>query len=157
MHNLGRGMWRRLNDYEVGNQMRIKNAQLQEYLAYKEYQLKLKKQLEIKAYRDKILEEKRRERELEQLEQLNQFNQLNQENIMFNGIIESVYFETTTEENDIPIEISLEETLLEELCEEKKEETYEDKIIVKEVLEESKNDNKFVPKKLKKKNKKILI
>ena len=141
MHNLGRGMWRRLNDYEVGNQMRIKNAQLQEYLAYKEYQLKLKKQLEIKAYRDKILEEKRRERELEQL------NQLNQENIVFNGIIESVYFETTTEENDIPIEISLEETLLEELCEEKIEETYEDKIIVKEVLEEPKN----VPKKLKKK------
>ena len=71
MQNFGRGMWRRLNDYDVINQIKRQNIQTQEYLAYKEYQMKLNRQQQINAYREKILQEKRRERELDQLNQQN--------------------------------------------------------------------------------------
>uniref|UniRef100_A0A6C0KMV0 Uncharacterized protein n=1 Tax=viral metagenome TaxID=1070528 RepID=A0A6C0KMV0_9ZZZZ len=64
MQNFGRGMWRRLSDYQVIqslNQDDIKNAQMKEYLAYKEYQNNIKRQQEINAYRQKIILEKRLE------------------------------------------------------------------------------------------------
>jgi len=56
MQNFGRGMWRRLNDYDVINQINRQNIQAQEYLAYKEYQIKLNRQKQINAYREKILQ-----------------------------------------------------------------------------------------------------
>ena len=139
MQNFGRGMWRRLNDYDVINQIKRQNIQTQEYLAYKEYQMKLNRQQQINAYREKILQEKRRERELDQL---------NQQNFEPKVDEDSVYFEIPIIEYDIPIEFSLEAPFEEaQVIEQKIKETYEDKIIVKEVLEEP----KIVPKKLKKK------
>ena len=139
MQNFGRGMWRRLNDYDVINQIKRQNIQTQEYLAYKEYQMKLNRQQQINAYREKILQEKRRERELDQL---------NQQNFEPKVDEDRVYFEIPIIEYDIPIEFSLEAPFEEaQVIEQKIKETYEDKIIVKEVLEEP----KIVPKKLKKK------
>jgi hypothetical protein len=130
MQNFGRGMWRRLNDYQTIqniNQTSIKNAQLQEYLAYQEFQKKIKRQQEINAYRQKILLEKqleRREEELipQQIESLG-INSSSVSNIIF-------------VENDIHLEPVLNEE--------------EDKV---KVIEEVKviPESKFVPKKLKKK------
>jgi hypothetical protein len=144
MQNFGRGMWRRLNDYDVINQVNRQNNQVKEYLAYKEYQLKLKRQLQINAYREKILLEKRRESELEQIKQ---------QNFVPNNDIreESVYFEIASVEYDIPIEMNLEVQIEEE---QHIESIIDDKIKVIEVIEESKNENKIIPRKLKKKNKK---
>lgn len=142
MQNFGRGMWRRLNDYDVINQIKRQNIQTQEYLAYKEIQMKLNRQQQINAYREKILQEKRRERELDQL---------NKQNFEPKVDEDSVYFEIPIIEYDIPIEFSLEAPYEEvQVIEQNKEEINDDKILVKEVLEEP----KIVPKKWKKKNKK---
>jgi len=139
MQNFGRGMWRRLNDYQTIqniNQTSIKNAQLQEYLAYQEFQKKIKRQQEINAYRQKILLEKQLERKEEefipqQIESLG-INSSSVSNIIF-------------VENDIHLEPAL------------NEEQDKIKIIDEEkVFNEIKDESKFVPKKLKKKNKKIL-
>jgi hypothetical protein len=141
MQNFGRGMWRRLNDYNVFTQINRQNNQFQEYLAYKEHKMKLNRQLQINAYREKILQEKRRESELEQVKQ-----QIFDPN---NDIREkSVYFEIIIDENDIPIEMNLEVPIEEE---QQLESIIDDKIKVIEIIEETKKDNKLVPKKLKKK------
>jgi len=140
MQNFGRGMWRRLNDYQTIqniNQTSIKNAQLQEYLAYQEFQKKFKRQQEINAYRQKILLEKqleRREEELipQQIESLG-INSSSVSNIIF-------------VENDIHLEPVLNE-------EQDKIKIIEEEKVFNEVKVES--ESKFVPKKLKKKNKKI--
>jgi len=141
MQNFGRGMWRRLNDYQTIqniNQTSIKNAQLQEYLAYQEFQKKIKRQQEINAYRQKILLEKqleRREEELipQQIESLG-INSSSVSNIIF-------------VENDIHLDPVLNE-------EQDKIKIIEEEKVFNEVKVES--ESKFVPKKLKKKNKKIL-
>jgi len=141
MQNFGRGMWRRLNDYQTIqniNQTSIKNAQLQEYLAYQEFQKKFKRQQEINAYRQKILLEKqleRREEELipQQIESLG-INSSSVSNIIF-------------VENDIHLDPVLNE-------EQDKIKIIEEEKVFNEVKVES--ESKFVPKKLKKKNKKIL-
>jgi hypothetical protein len=148
MQNFGRGMWRRLNDYDVINQINRQNIQAQEYLAYKEYQMKLNRQKQINAYREKILQDKRRERELEQLNE-------QKEELRNDWDSNNVYFEISKVEYDMPIELTLEEPIEEE--EQQIEPIIDDKIKVIEIEEEPKKDNKFVPKKLKKKNKKILI
>jgi hypothetical protein len=148
MQNFGRGMWRRLNDYDVINQINRQNIQAQEYLAYKEYQIKLNRQKQINAYREKILQEKRRERELEQLNKQN-FEQ--KEELRNDEDSNCVYFEINKVEFDLSMEEPIEEV------DQQINPILDDKIKVIEIDEESKNDNKFVPKKLKKKNKKILI
>jgi len=148
MQNFGRGMWRRLNDYDVINQINRQNIQAQEYLAYKEYQMKLNRQKQINAYREKILQDKRRERELEQLNE-------QKEELRNDWDSNNVYFEISKVEYDMPIELTLEEPI--EEGEQQIEPIIDDKIKVIEIEEEPKKDNKFVPKKLKKKNKKILI
>jgi hypothetical protein len=148
MQNFGRGMWRRLNDYDVINQINRQNIQEQEYLAYKEYQMKLNRQKQINAYREKILQDKRRERELEQLNE-------QKEELRNDWDSNNVYFEISKVEYDMPIELTLEEPI--EEGEQQIEPIIDDKIKVIEIEEEPKKDNKFVPKKLKKKNKKILI
>lgn len=128
MQNFGRGMWRRLNDYQTiqnMNQLNVKNAQLQEYLAYQEFQKKIKRQQEINAYRQKILLEKKLERKEEELKPFNLGND--------NELISTVVFV----ENDIQSETVLTKELT------KKEEEIK-------VTEET----KLVPKKLKKKIKK---
>jgi hypothetical protein len=154
MQNFGRGMWRRLNDYDVINQINRQNIQAQEYLAYKEYQMKLNRQKQINAYREKIIQEKRRERELEQLNKQN-FEQIyeQKEELRNDWDSNSVYFEITTVENEMPVELTLEEPIEEEQI---FEEILDDKIKVIEIEEEPKKDNKLIPKKLKKKNKKML-
>jgi hypothetical protein len=146
MQNFGRGMWRRLNDYDVINQINRQNIQAQEYLAYKEYQMKLNRQKQINAYREKILQDKRIERELEQLNE-------QKEELRNDWDSNNVYFEISKVEYDMPIELTLEEPIEEE--EQQIEPIIDDKIKVIEIEEEPKKDNKFVPKKLKKKNKKI--
>jgi len=141
MQNFGRGMWRRLNDYQAiqnMNQMSLKNTQIQEHLAYQEFQKKIKRQQEINAYRQKILLEKQLERKEEefipqQIESLG-INSSSVSNIIF-------------VENDIHLEPVLKE-------EEDKVKVIEEVKVFNEVKVES--ESKFVPKKLKKKNKKIL-
>lgn len=126
MQNFGRGMWRRLNDYQTiqnMNQINIKNNKIQEYLAFQEYCKK--KQQEINTYRQKILLEKKLEKKEEELKPFNYDNDLTN-----NVIVEFV-------ENDIQNETDLKEEL------NKKEEELK-------IMEET----KFVPKKIKKKNKK---
>jgi hypothetical protein len=64
MQNFGRGMWRRLNDYQTiqnMNQISIKNVQLQQYLAHQEIKKKMKRFNEINAFSQKILLEKKAE------------------------------------------------------------------------------------------------
>ena len=141
MQNFGRGMWRRLNDYQTiqnMNQMSLKNTQIQEHLAYQEFQKKIKRQQEINAYRQKILLEKQLERKEEefipqQIESLG-INSSPKSNIIF-------------VENDIHLEPALNE-------EQDKIKIIEEEKVYNEIKDGSKS--KFVPKKLKKKNKKIL-
>jgi len=141
MQNFGRGMWRRLNDYQTIqniNQTSIKNAQLQEYLAYQEFQKKIKRQQEINAYRQKILLEKQLERREEELIP---------QQIKSLGINSSYVSNIIFVENDIHLEPVLNE-------EQDKIKIIEEEKVFNEVKVES--ESKFVPKKLKKKNKKIL-
>ena len=69
MYNLGRGMWRRIGDFE---RIRIpqleQQLKLQQYLAFIEFQKEKKRQDDIRSYRNSILQkekEKRLEKELE--------------------------------------------------------------------------------------------
>lgn len=58
MHNLGRGMWRRVGDYErLYLPELIKQTQLQEYAAYLEYNEKLKRQAAIDQYRKQMIQQ----------------------------------------------------------------------------------------------------
>jgi len=145
MQNFGRGMWRRLNDYQTIqniNQTNIKNNQLQEYLAYKEF---CKKREEINAYRQKILLEKCLERKEEERKE-------QEEEKIQSGILK-----TLGNDNEIINNIIFVESLLEEKIEEKLEEKIEEKLeekIEEKVEIEEKNVITIVPKKLKKKNKK---
>jgi hypothetical protein len=134
MQNFGRGMWRRLNDYDVINQINRQNIQAQEYLAYKEYQMKLNRQKQINAYREKILQDKRRERELEQLNKQN-FEQIyeQKEELRNDWDSNNVYFEISKVEYDMPIELTLEEPIEEE--EQQIEPIIDDKIKVIENVE----------------------
>jgi hypothetical protein len=141
MQNFGRGMWRRLNDYQTiqnMNQMSLKNTQIQEHLAYQEFQKKIKRQQEINAYRQKILLEKQLERREEEL--------IPQE-IESLGINSSPKSNIIFVENDIHLESVLKE-------EQDKIKIIDEEKVYNEIKDESKS--KFVPKKLKKKNKKIL-
>ena len=131
MQNFGRGMWRRLNDYQTIqniNQLSIKNNQLQEYLAYQEFQKKVKRQQEINAYRQKILLEKKLESIEEELvpSQIESLGNDNLNNIVFVENDEPVLEEVKVidEQEDVPIKVV--------------------------------DQPKFIPKKLKKKNKKML-
>ena len=53
MHNFGRGMWRRVGDYEKHNL--YYNTQLQHYLAFIEYQKLKQRQDAVNFYREKML------------------------------------------------------------------------------------------------------
>lgn len=53
MHNFGRGMWRRVGDYEKHNS--YYNTQLQHYLAFIEYQKLKQRQDAVNFYREKML------------------------------------------------------------------------------------------------------
>lgn len=51
MHNFGRGMWRRVGDYErIQKPMILQQAQMEKIQQFVEYQAVLKKQKEIKEY-----------------------------------------------------------------------------------------------------------
>ena len=122
MQNFGRGMWRRLNDYQTIqniNQTNIKNNKLQEYLAYKEY---CKKREEINAYRQKILLEKRIERKEE-------------EEKIQSGILETLGYD-----NEIINNIIFEESLIEEKIEEKMEEKNVITIVPKKLKKKNKKN-----------------
>jgi hypothetical protein len=55
MHNFGRGMWRRLGDFErIQSPQILKQMQLEQYLLYIE---NLQRQAKIKAYRENILKQ----------------------------------------------------------------------------------------------------
>lgn len=53
MHNFGRGMWRRVGDYEKHNS--YYNTQLQHYLAFIEYQKLKQRQDAVNFYRENTL------------------------------------------------------------------------------------------------------
>jgi hypothetical protein len=53
MHNFGRGMWRRVGDYDKFNS--YKNAQIQHYSAFIEYQKQGQRQEAVKKYRNQVL------------------------------------------------------------------------------------------------------
>jgi len=56
MHNFGRGMWRRLGDFErIQSPQILKQMQLEQYLHYIEYMEVLQRQAKIKAYRENML------------------------------------------------------------------------------------------------------
>ena len=55
MHNFGRGMWRRLGDFErIQSPQILKQMQLEQYIYYIE---NLQRQARIKAYRENILKQ----------------------------------------------------------------------------------------------------
>jgi hypothetical protein len=57
MQNFGRGMWRRVGDFErIQVPQIIKHSQLQQALQYKEYITNLQQQKYIEEYRKKMLE-----------------------------------------------------------------------------------------------------
>jgi len=57
MQNFGRGMWRRVGDFErIQVPQIIKEIQLQQSLQYKEYMIHLQRQKYIEEYRKKTLE-----------------------------------------------------------------------------------------------------
>lgn len=91
MQNFGRGMWRRLNDYQTiqnMNQNSVKNVQLQQYLAYQEIQKKMKRFNEINAFRKKILLEKKEElKESKIIESLDNNDNIILENNESNNIL----------------------------------------------------------------------
>lgn len=91
MQNFGRGMWRRLNDYQTiqnMNQNSVKNVQLQQYLAHQEIQKKMKRFNEINAFRKKILLEKKEElKESKIIESLDNNDNIILENNESNKII----------------------------------------------------------------------
>ena len=58
MHNFGRGMWRRLGDFErIQSPQILKQMQLEQYLHYIEYMEVLQRQAKIKAHRENILKQ----------------------------------------------------------------------------------------------------
>jgi len=66
MQNFGRGMWRRVGDYErIQSPLLLKKAQIEQLLLYKEYMQQADRQKKIKEHRDAILKNMKLEQEIQ--------------------------------------------------------------------------------------------
>ena len=93
MYNLGRGMWRRVGDFERLRAPQIeKQLKIQNYLAFIEFQKEKKRQEDILYYRNSILQNKMttEEKETELKTELVTELVLNPEPIEVNSKIDSV-------------------------------------------------------------------
>ena len=108
MQNFGRGMWRRVGDYErIQTPQVLKNNQIQKYLEFIEYKKSQQRQLAINAYRNQILNQTNSEvtavNELELEHVMSSQNIIEELSIVEEAVVEAVEQIETVEPVD-PIE-----------------------------------------------------